>query len=96
MPFVPPLTKIAPRGIHRHNQLHFPNPEPPLNPLLAVNRIAYVVEGLVVNQPVNLVPLAEFRSVPKLVFPNPPAKVIGNPDVERLGAVRENINAIAP
>ena len=96
MPLVPLLTQIAPRRIHRNNQLNLLIPEPPLDPLLAVNRVAHIIEAFVINQPIDLVPLAEFRSIPKLVFPNPPAEVIRNAGVERLGAVCENINAVAP
>jgi hypothetical protein len=96
MPRVPPHTQIAPRRIHRNNQLNLPNPEPPFDPFLAVNRIAHIVETLVVNESIDLVPLAKFRSIPQLVFPNPSAEVIRNAGVERLGAVCENINAVAP
>jgi len=79
MPFVPSLAKIAPRRIHRDNQLNFLDPQPALDPLLAVNRVAHIVEALVVNQPIDLVPLAKFRPVSKLVLPNPPLQIVVTP-----------------
>src|SRR6202795_5028993 len=94
MPFVPSLTQIVPSRIHRNNQLHLLNPEPSIEPLLAVNRVAHIVKTLVVNESINLVALAEFRSVPKLVFPNAPVKIIGNSDVKGLGAIGQDINAV--
>jgi hypothetical protein len=84
MPFVPALTQITPGRIHRNNQLNLFNPEPAFDPLLAVDRLAHIVEALVVDKPVNLVAFAELRTVPKLVFPNPPVKIICNSDVKRL------------
>jgi hypothetical protein len=93
MPFVPSLTQIVPRWIHRNNQLHLLNPQPAFDPL-AVNRVAHIVKTFVVNESINLVALAEFRSVPALMFPNPAAKVIGDSDVERLRAICENVNAV--
>jgi len=95
MPFIPSLAQIAPRRIYRDNQVNFLNPKPALDPLLPVNRVAHIVETFLVNKPVNPVALAEFRSVFKLVFPNAPVKVVGNADVERLGAVGPDVNAIA-
>ena len=92
---VPPLTQVVPRRIHRNNQLHLLNPQPAFDPLLAVNRVAHIVKTFVVNESINLVALAEFRSVRKLVFPNPPVKIIGNSDVKRLGAIGQDINAVA-
>src|SRR5450759_5459033 len=76
MSFVPPVTQIDPRRIHRNNQLNFPDPKPAFDPLLAVNRVAHIIKTLVVNETINLVTLAECRSAPKLVFPNAAVQVI--------------------
>ena len=95
MPVVPPVTQIAPSRIYRDNQLNLLDPEPAFDPLLAVNRVAHVVKTLVINESINLVPLAEFRSVSKLVFLNASAKVVRNPNVERLGPVCQDVNAVA-
>src|SRR5882762_6714568 len=94
MSFVPSVTQVVPRRIHRNNQLHLLNPQPAFDPLLAVNRVAHIVKALVINESINLVALAEFRTVPKLVFPNPPVKIIGNSDVKGLGAIGQDINAV--
>jgi len=94
MPVVPPFTQIDPRRIHGNYQLDFLNPKPAFDPLLAVNRSAHIVEALVVDESINLVALAELRSVPKFVFLNTPMQVICNSDVERLGALGQNVNAV--
>jgi hypothetical protein len=96
MPFVPSVTQIAPRGIHGNNQLNFLNPKPAFDPLLAVNRVAHIVETFAVYKSINLVALTESRSIPTLVFPNAPLKVICNPNVKRLGAIGQNVNAVVP
>jgi hypothetical protein len=95
MPRVSPLTQIAPRRIHRHNQLNFLNPKPALNPLFPVNGIPHIVKTLVVNQSVDFVALAKFLTVAELVFPNPPMEIVSDADVKRFGAVGQNVNAIA-
>src|SRR5882762_10366886 len=95
MSFVPSVTQVVPRRIHRNNQLHLLNPQPAFDPLLAVNRVAHIVKALVINESINLVALAEFRTVPKLVFPNSPVKIIGNSDVKGLGAIGQDTNAVA-
>ena len=87
MPLIPPLTQITPRGIHRDNQLDLLDPKPAFDSLLLVNRLAHIIKTFVVNEAINLVALAEFRSVPKLVFPNAAGKIICNPNVKRLGTV---------
>ena len=93
---VPPLAKIAPSRIDRNNQLNLFNPKPAFDPLLPVNRVAHIVKALVINKAINFVALAELRPIPKLVFPNPPVNIIGNADVKSLGAVGQDVNAIAP
>src|ERR1700688_3454177 len=95
MPFVPPLTQVAPSSVHRNNQLDLLNPEPAFDPLLAINRVAHIVKTFVVNKSINLVALAELRSLPVLVLPTPPVKIIGNSDVKSLGAIGQDINAVA-
>src|SRR5580704_17353621 len=95
MAFVPPFTQIAPRWVHRNNQLNLLDPKPALDPLLAPDSVAHIVKALVINKTINLVALAELRSVPKLVLPNPPMEAVRNADIETLGAVGQNVNAVA-
>jgi hypothetical protein len=87
MAFVPSLTQIAPRRIHGNNQLKFLDPKPALDLLLAVDCVAYVVETFVVNEPVDLVPLAKLRPDSGLVSPNSAAEIICDSNVKRLGAI---------
>ena len=87
---------MAPSRIHRNNQLNLFNPKPAFDPLLPVNRVAHIVKALVINKAINFVALAELRSIPKLVFPNPPVKIVCNADVKSLGTVSQDIDAIAP
>jgi hypothetical protein len=95
MPVVPPFTQIDPRWIHGNYQLDFLDPKPAFDAFLAVNRVAHIVKALVVNQPIDLVLFAKLQPISKLVFPNAPPKVISNANVKSLGAVGEDINAIA-
>jgi hypothetical protein len=95
MPFIPSLTQIAPRSIHRNNQLNFLNPKPAFNSLLPVDCIAHIIKTFVVNESINPVAFAKYRSVSKLVFPNPSAKVVCNADVKRLAAASQDVNAVA-
>jgi hypothetical protein len=95
MPRVPPLAQIAPRWIPRNNQLNFLNPQPAFNPFLAVNRTPNIVKALVVNQSIDLVVLAELRSITKFMFPDPAVKIICDAHVQCLGMVGQNVNAIA-
>jgi hypothetical protein len=94
MPFVPPFTQIAPRSIHRNNQLNFLTPKPAFDAFLALNRVAHIVKTLVVNQPIDPVAFAKYRSVSKLVFPDTPPKIICNSNVKCLGAVCQDINIV--
>ena len=95
MPAVPPFTQIDPRRIHGNNQLDLLDPKPAFDAFLAVNRVAHIVKALVINEPINLIAFAKRRPISKLVFPNAPPKVISNANVKSLGAVGEDINAIA-
>jgi len=94
MPAVPPFTQIDPRRIHGNNQLDLLDPKPAFDAFLAVNRVAHIVKALVINEPINLIAFAKRRPISKLVFPNAPMQVICNSDVERLGAVGQNVNAV--
>jgi hypothetical protein len=63
--------------------------------LLTVNRPDYVIEVLVINQTVDLVALAEFRTFSALVFLYAPREIVGHAYVERLRAVGQDVHGIA-
>ena len=71
MPFVPSLTKIAPRRVHRNDKLNLLNPQQSFELLFPVDGLDYLVKTLVVDEAVDFVAGAEFRTVALFVQPYP-------------------------
>ena len=56
VPFVPPVAKVAPGWIKRHNEGDLLDSEPAFNPFLAIDCGADIAESLEVDEAIKFVP----------------------------------------
>jgi len=94
MPFVRFLAQIAHVGFLETSSSIFLILSSPLKLFFPVDCLNHIVEALVVDQPVDLVACAKVRSVALLVLPDTTVEVSGHTNVERLRAVRQNVDGI--
>jgi hypothetical protein len=88
--------KIVPIGIEFLNHSYFPISIPPLQPLLSLDRIFYIIKLLEVDESMNFVLLRKTLNELQPVLADATGKIIGHSNIERApNPARKNVNVEA-
>jgi hypothetical protein len=89
---VPFRTQIAPGRILGNDQRDLPDSQPAFDLFFARDRIADVFKALSIDQAVEFVLFAKFRTDPPFVLPSASDQIVGNTRLEGLGPVTHDVN----
>ena len=81
---IPLCTQVVPRRILRNDKSDLFNSQPSLDLFFPLNRIVDVLEGFKVDEAIEFIVLAEFRSDSLFVLPDASQEIVGNAGVKGL------------
>ena len=92
---VPLATQILPLRIRFLDERDLLFAPPPLQLLLATDRLYHLAVGLVVQKPVNIMLFGKSRKGMVLMLPEAEGQVAGNANVQRAAEAADNVNRVA-